>query len=72
MHPLYKCAGIVLYHHRMACRLDQIDVAKVINMSQSQYSRLETGVNRLQLHQIGPLANLFGIPVQRLLDDIFR
>ncbi len=48
--------------------LDQIDVAKVLGMSQTGYSKYETGENQIPLAVMTRLALLYGTSVDYLLE----
>lgn len=59
--------GLRLAEYRKACALDQLAVAERLGLSQSAYSRLETGDSRLTAWQLVQLAQLYKVPPGVLL-----
>ena len=47
--------------------LKQVDVAKMLNMSQTGYSKYETGENDIPTHVLIALANYYKVSVDYLL-----
>ena len=45
----------------------QIDIAKILNVSQAQYSRIETGENEITLDSLIRLSNLYKVSVDYIL-----
>lgn len=45
----------------------QKDIAKVLNMSQVQYSRYETGTRLIPIDKLDALANYYGVSVDYLI-----
>ena len=45
----------------------QKDVAKVLNMSQVQYSRYETGIRLIPIDKLDALADYYGVSVDYLI-----
>ncbi len=48
--------------------LKQKDVAKLLNMSQQQYSRIENGVNEIKLDSLLQLANFYNVSIDYILE----
>ncbi|RYC67301.1 helix-turn-helix domain-containing protein [Spirosoma sordidisoli] len=53
---------------REFCGLSQEAVADQLGITQSAYSRLESGTTRLDLPRLQQLAALYGLTVQQLVD----
>lgn len=49
--------------------LKQINVAQVLNMSQTGYSKYETGENDVPTHVLIKLANFYHVSIDYLLDQ---
>ena len=49
--------------------LKQINVAQVLNMSQTGYSKYETGENDIPTHVLIKLANFYRVSIDYLLDQ---
>ncbi len=45
----------------------QKDIAKILNMSQVQYSRYETGTRLISIDKLDALANYYGVSVDYLI-----
>lgn len=63
-----KIIGNNLKQARKDKRLTQKEVAKVMRMTQQQYSRFENGVFQLNYEQILFLCDLYNITVSELFD----
>lgn len=48
--------------------LSQEELAKILNVGQQQYSKLETGVSTLNVEQLAILCNFYGVTPNDLLD----
>ncbi len=59
--------GQVILHHRKQLKLDQSDVASALGVSQSAYSRLESGDSSLSVTQLRIVAERFGVLPYELL-----
>lgn len=49
--------------------LKQINVAQILNMSQTGYSKYETGENDIPTHVLIKLANYYHVSIDYLLDQ---
>lgn len=49
--------------------LKQINVAQILNMSQTGYSKYETGENDIPTHVLIKLANYYQVSIDYLLDQ---
>lgn len=49
--------------------LKQINVAKILNMSQTGYSKYETGENDIPTHVLITLADFYHVSIDYLLDQ---
>ena len=47
--------------------LKQVNMAKILNMSQTGYSKYETGENDIPIHVLITLADLYGVSIDYLL-----
>lgn len=54
---------------RKAKGLTQVDVAKIIGISQNGYSDWETGKNRVDARSLAKLADLYGVTINYLLGE---
>lgn len=57
-----------LYNCRIKTGLTQADVAKLVPMTQSSYSRIENGFHEPNLNQLKRLAEVLNISLDYLLD----
>ena len=63
-----KIIGNNLKQARKDVHLTQSEVAKLLNMTQQQYSRFENGIFQLNYEQILFLCNLYNITPSELFD----
>jgi transcriptional regulator with XRE-family HTH domain len=63
-----KCVGERLKESRKAAGYTQANVAKILNMTQQQYSRFENGMYELNYAQIITLCTLFDISADYLFN----
>lgn len=68
MENISKIIGNNLRQARKFKGLTQVDVAKILNMTQQQYSRFENGVFELDYAQILSLCKLYDITPNELFD----
>lgn len=61
--------GNKLYKARISQGLKQSDVAKMFNMSQSQYSKYENGKKDIPFIFLTELAELYNVPLHWIIDD---
>jgi len=54
---------------RIDRKLSQVEMAEILNMSSSAYSRLERGETSVSFEELPAIANNLGIGVQDLLPD---
>lgn len=59
--------GKVVAHHREYRGIKQSDLAAVLGLSQSAYSRLEAGESVLNLSQLRKIAEHFDVPTAQVL-----
>ena len=60
--------GQVVAHQRSARGIKQGELATALGLSQSAYSRLESGDSVLNLSQLNSIAQRLGVPPARILD----
>lgn len=72
--PKRKCSSVVksfgqnLVYYRRKCKLTQQDVADMLNLNRSTYTKYETSVSEPSLEILLKIANIFGVDPGVLLD----
>lgn len=68
--PLYAAIGHNIQLWRKARNLEQKQVAEEIGMTQSAYSRLESGETQIRVDQLIQLAQVFNVSARKLLGSL--
>lgn len=67
--PYTALLGRILQHHRDIRRLNQSDVASVLRISQSAYSRIEQGDTTISVAQLRLIARQLGLAPWQVLQE---
>ncbi len=69
---MIKCLWVIKMYQRLRdmredCKYKQSDIAKLLNMTQQQYSKIENGVTEITADRLIKLSALYNVSVDYLL-----
>lgn len=70
--PFAKALGAVLRHERQRAGHEQADFGKVLGITASGYSRVETGVTKITVVQLRKLSRVLKIEAWKMVEEAER
>ncbi len=66
-----KTAGEKLKELRLNCRMTQDDIAELLGMSRTSFSKYENGAANPPLNVLRKLSSIYNVPIEYLIHDEF-